>query len=316
MSQYTDEQLIELVQKAGITTASGGQVPAEAVADFVNLMVDQTEPLKHMRIERNIIKERIIDGLEFGDPVIQEAPAEGSEPAENAKSEPSMPRLTLTPKKAMIAVDISFDWLRKNLEGEQGGEEAVNAAIAKAYGRDLVRLIMNGDTALDGSTKLNRLLKLRDGLLKIARNDANVNDVIIAANPVYSGAGSELSKMLTAIPDEYRDDRSMLRHFVPMSVLDQFEDEVSERQTAGADQVLFGPDAVSRHKRVQIVPMFGMPGNTVLSGNYSNFVVGFGRDMQMWRKIEPRTQRIEITIVSDFDFGFVFGQVVALGEQA
>ncbi|MEP0004575.1 MAG: hypothetical protein ABJ387_03525 [Balneola sp.] len=313
---YSDEQLIQLIQKAGITTATGGQVPPEAVSDFINLMTDQTSVLQHMRIERDIIKSRTIDGLEFGDPVMQEAPAEGSEPNENAISEPEMPRLTLTPTKAMIAVNISFDWLRKNIAGENAGEQAVNAALAKAYGRDLVRLIFNGDTALDSSTKLNRLLKLRDGLLKKARADANVNDVVVAANPVYSGSGSEFSKTLTAIPDEYRDDRSMLRHFVAMDVLDQFEDEVSERQTSAGDGVLIGNADISMHKKVKIVPVFGMPSDTPLTTNYSNVVVGFGRDMKMWREIKPRKQQVELTIITDVDFGYVFGEVIALGEKA
>lgn len=314
--QYSDEQLIEMIEKASITTSSGAQLDPQNVQQFVNLMVDQTEVLQHMRVESDIITSRTIDGLEFGDPVLQEAPEEGSEPAENEKSEPSMPRLKLTPAKGMIAVDISFDWLRKNIAGENQGEEAINAALAKATGRDLVRLIFNGDTSLDSSTKLNRLLKLRDGLLKQLRADADVNDVVVAADPTFTGAASEFGKCLTAIPDEYRDDRSMLRHYVPMSVLDDYEDEISERQTTAGDQVILGDQVVARHKRVKIIPVFGMPSNTIVSGNYSNFVLGFGRNMKMWREIKPRKQQVELTIVSDYDFGYVLGQVAVLGEQA
>ena len=279
-------------------------------------MTNQTDVLQHVRVERDIIKSRTIDGLEFGDPVMQEAPDEGSEPSDNAKSTPTIPRLTLTPAKSMIAVDISFDWLRKNVAGESSGEAAINAALAKAIGRDIVRLLFNGDTSLDDSTKLNRLLKLRDGLLKQFRADTDVHDLIVAADPVYTGPNSEFSKGLTAIPDEYRDDRSLLRHFVPMSTLDEYEDEIGARQTNAGDQAMLGETAYSKHRRVKIIPVFGMPSATQVTSNYSNIVVGFGRDMKMWREIKPRKQQVEITIVTDIDFGYIFGDVVALGEQA
>jgi hypothetical protein len=312
----SNEELIQLVEKSIVTPETGGQVSAQQARDFVNLMVDQTAVMQEMRVERDIIKELTIDGLEFGDPVVQKAPSEGTEPASNEQSEPDMPRLTITPAATMISVNLSFNWLRQNIRGEGGGEEAINAALAKAAGRDFVRLIFNGDTSLDSSTKLNRLLRVRDGILKKLRADSDVNDYVVAASPVYTGEDSEFGKGLDAVPDQYRDDREMLRHFTSISTVDAYENEVSNRQTAAADNVLFGPNAVTMHRRVKIVPVFGFPNNTNLTTHMSNVVLGFGRDMKMYREIKPRKQQVEITIITDIDFGYVFGQVAALGEQA
>ena len=98
--------------------------------------------------------------------------------------------------------------------GEPDFERKIRAAFAKAMGNDMARWVVNGDTTLDTSTRLNRLLRKRDGILKKAR---------AAANRVTTGRGAPFDRglftaMHSAMPEVYRDDAD-LRWFIP-SILD------------------------------------------------------------------------------------------------
>lgn len=310
----TNEELTQLIQKATIATTTGSQLSAQQAEDFVNLMIDQIAVLQEMRVITDIATSYTVDGLEFGDPVVV-AGAEATELDAADVTTPDMPRLTLTPTKIIAAIDISYDFLRKNIRRENA-EEDLNAALAQRVGMDIVNIVFNGDTSLAATSRLNKALRVMDGLVKQAQADSDVNDFVVAASPVYTGANSEFGKALSAIPKEYRDNRAALRHFCSVDTLDSYEDEVGARQTAAADSVLFGNQAVNMHKRVKIVTPYGFANNTHLSTIAQNLVVGFGRNMQVFRQEHHRKQVLEITLVADIDTGFVHGGAIALGEQA
>lgn len=310
----TNEEINALVAKAAILTSTGGQLSAQQASDFVNLMTDQTPVLQEMQVISDIETSYTVDGLEFGSPVIRK-PAETTTSDGGDPRDPDMPRLTLQPVKFQADVDISYDFIRKNVSRENA-EEEINAAIAKRIGMDVVNLVFNGDTTLADDTAQNKALRIIDGFIKQVKADADVNDFVVAASPTYVGAGSEFGKALAAIPKEYRDNRMALRHFASIDTLDAYEDEIADRPTGAADAVLFGSDAVQQHKRVKIVTPFGFPNNTHLSTVGSNLVVGFGRNMKMYRQEQHRKQKIELTIVGDIDCGFVIDKAIAFGEQA
>lgn len=86
--------------------------------------------------------------------------------------------------------------------GEPDFEGKVRGAFAKAMGNDLARWFLNGDVLLNTSTRLNRLLRRRDGILKKARATANY------ATTTRGSAFSQalFSALLYALPEVYRDD--------------------------------------------------------------------------------------------------------------
>lgn len=309
----SNEELDALVKKS-LTTSTGGLLSPEQTQEFLDLVVDQTPVLQQMRVETGIVNRLQIDGIEFGEPMII-AGQEGVAPAGGDVVAPSIPRLDLNPVEVVAAVDISYDWLRKNIRRESA-EQDVNKAIAKRFGMDLINLVFNGDTTLANDTRQNKALRIRDGILKKAAADVNVHDDVIASTPKWGGKDGELSQQLAKIPKQYRDDRAALMHVVSVDTLDAFEDEVAERQTVAADGVLFGNNAVTQHKRVKLVAPFGFPNNTVLTTLMRNLVIGFGRQMQFYRQEQHRARKLELTIVADIDFGYVFGGAVVLGKQA
>lgn len=311
---FTNEEIAQLIEKATITQATGGLLSAQQTEEFMNLMVDQTPIMRQMRVETGIAKSMTIDGLEFGESVIVGG-TEGEAPDSADVVAPSMPRLTLTPTELVAAVDISYSWLRSNISRENA-EEDVNNALGKRIGMDLLDIIFNGDTSIVGTTRRDKALKTIDGILKKANADSNVHDDTIAATPTWGGSGGELSAQLRLLPKEYRDDRASLAHLLSVDTLDEFEDEVADRQTVAGDNVLFGDQAVSRHKRVQLLAPYRFPNDTVLTTVRRNIAIGFGREMQFYKENNHRARKLEITVVIDMDCGYVFGDAVVLGQPA
>ena len=98
--------------------------------------------------------------------------------------------------------------------GEPDFERKVRAAFAKAMGNDMARWCLRGDTLLDTSTRLNRLLRQRDGWLKQARAKA-LSFTTTRGAPFNTGL---FTAMHSKMPEEFRDDAN-LRWFMP-SIID------------------------------------------------------------------------------------------------
>lgn len=98
--------------------------------------------------------------------------------------------------------------------GEPDFDAKIRRAFAKAMGNDMARAALNGDEALDDSTRLNRLLRQRDGWLKKIRAGGN------RATTTYGNSFETdlFFSMLANMPEVYRDDAE-LRWFMA-SLLD------------------------------------------------------------------------------------------------
>lgn len=110
---------------------------------------------------------------------------------------------------------MTYEELREaRASGEPNVEAKIMAAFAKAMGNDIARASMNGNTSLDASTRLNRLLNKRDGWLKQLRAAANVVDTTRGA----AWAIAAFYKALATMPEVYREDPDLV-WFMP-SLLD------------------------------------------------------------------------------------------------
>jgi hypothetical protein len=310
----TNQELLEQINKAVTGTTTGGQLSAQQVSEFLDLVQEQSAILSEMRVEKGIKTSLTIDGIEFAEPSIRAA-TEATNPDTDDIVAPSMPRLTLSPKRIRMDVDISYEWLYKNVQGAKG-ENAVDAAIAKRFAMDLINLTFNGDTSLDSSTALNKSLRILDGIIKKALADTSVIDHVIAASPTFGGSGGELSEGLSLLPKQYRDDRSSLMHLMSVSNMDKYEDEIADRQTNAADNVLFGTQAIVQHKRVKILSPYMFPDSNIITTPKRNIVLGFGEDMKFYKQNQHRKQALECTLIADLDVGYVFSNALVLGSKA
>lgn len=145
MPTISNEQLLQLVEKAEIDTAAGGLVNPDQVDEFISMTVKQNALLQNTRVERNIQKALDIHAIDIGEPVLV-AGVEGSAPDDGDIHAPDFPKLRLTPVEAKAAFDITYSWLRQNIEAQAGdgvtnientANATLNAEYAKRVGKDL-----------------------------------------------------------------------------------------------------------------------------------------------------------------------------------
>jgi hypothetical protein len=89
--------------------------------------------------------------------------------------------------------------------GEPDFEAKVRGAFAKAMGNDMARAALRGDTSLDSSSRLNRLLRQRDGWLKQARASANYGTTTRGS----AWSRSLYPAMTAMLPDQFADDANL-----------------------------------------------------------------------------------------------------------
>ena len=113
--------------------------------------------------------------------------------------------------------------------GESNFDSKVRGAFAKALGNDLARVALNGDTGLPATTRMNRLLRHRDGWLKQMRSKG-IQEQTTVGSPY---AQALWPAMQASMPRQYRDD-SGLRFFIP-SLLDiSHTEEIGENIAGGS----------------------------------------------------------------------------------
>lgn len=324
MPTVSNEQLLEVVEKAQVNTAAGGLVNPDEVDEFISMTIAQNALLQNVRVERNIQKALDIHAIDIGEPVLVSG-VEGQNPDAADIHKPDFPVLRLKPVEAKAAFDITYSWLRQNIEAAPGAgqtnientaNETLNAEYAKRVGKDLHILAFQGDTDNAGTSRKDKTLQITDGYTKQALADAGVQDYELPADPTYGGAGNVFSSMLSQLPKDYRDDRSQLAYYVSQNVLDAYEDEIANRQTTAADDVLFGERTISRYKRIQIIPIYNLPDDTIILTIKRNLTVGFGREMRMYQQAFHRRGVLEVTIYLDIDVGFLLGDALVLAQEA
>ncbi|HFE38234.1 MAG TPA: hypothetical protein ENK06_07435 [Gammaproteobacteria bacterium] len=308
----SNEELMEVL-KAFVSTTTGGVASAQDAEEFIDLAVDQTAVLGAIRVETDIKSSMNVDSLEISEPSMM-SDTEGEAPADADIIAPSIPRKTLTPKPVRADYDVSFKWLRKNIAGERANEQ-LNQLFAKRWGKDSVQLIFNGDTSLSATSRTNKLLMVLDGFLKTAAADANVHAYDIPTTPNYSGKGGVFNEMLQLLPKDYRDDRESLAFFVSQNVLDDYLDELGERQTALGDTTLLRGEKTP-YKGVVIWGVYKMPDDEIILTPSSNLVVGYGGDMEVGRFSNVRKGRLEVTIRGDIDAKYISSDALVYGKAA
>jgi len=308
-----DQALGELLLKAQISTSLGGLVAPQQAREFIDMSVEQTAPLRRMRVVTGIVRSYELHDISLGEPVLRPA-VEGTAPDASDVSAPTITQRVLQPRPVRADFDVTFDMIRQNIEGE-GLNATLNRLFSKQFGKDIVYVAFNGDTAYDpmDTTPKGKATRALDGLLKQLAADADVHVYSIPSTPTYSGSSGVFSAMIKLLPKDYRDDRSALAFFVSQNVLDAYEDEIADRQTTTADAVMFGSADVSRYKRIEIVPVYGLPDDKIILTVQRNLVVGFGRDMQVGMDVYNRKGVVEVTIRTDVDVSYIRGDAVVLG---
>ena len=189
------KDLVKIVKAQIDTSITAGTVSAQDASEFIDLTREQTQILDVIRVETGIRKSLNLDTLTLGEPVII-AGVEGTEPAAGDVVAAGRSRATLLPISILAAFDVTYSWLHKAIthvargiseaEGRRRAMQALNNLFAKRFGKDVVMIAFNGDTALPNDTRTNKALRVLDGYIKQMQADATVQDYTIPVSPLVS----------------------------------------------------------------------------------------------------------------------------------
>jgi HK97 family phage major capsid protein len=222
------------LQKAITTTTldGGGRLNQEQANAFIDLTVDSSTLLKMCRVLRRNNPKGEFDKLEFGDVV-----TEGADELEDTGNvfEPTHSKVEYSTKKLRSAIDISRESLEENIEGT-GYRTTVMTSIGKRIGTDLELLAIQGDEEQYAAvaTRRGRLLKRNDGWFKLGLDGHTVD--------VQGGNVSKtvFSKMIRALPVQFKQNRAALRFFCSPSIVQDYRDQLANRETTLGDNSLTG----------------------------------------------------------------------------
>lgn len=308
----SNEELLQVL-KAQITTGLGGLASAQDANEFIDLAVDQTAVLQKLRVETGIRTSMNLDALDLGDPAMVGA-SEGSAPAAADVVTPTHTRKVLQPIEVISAYDVSFSFLRQNIEGDRVNE-SLNRIFAKRFGKDTVQLVFSGDNSITDTDRTSKLLKILDGFVQQAVDDATVHDYTIDASPAYTT--EVFPEMLALLPKDYKDQRDQLAYFVSANVYDAYADEIGGRATALGDMVLVGNYGQAlTYKGISLIPVYGLDDGRIILTLMNNLAVGFGQEMTVGRDIYNRERLLKVTITAEIDCKYVLGDALVLGATA
>lgn len=308
----SNEELLQIL-KAQITTGLGGLASAQDANEFIDLAVEQTAVLQNIRVETGIKTSMNLDALDLGEPAMVGA-TEATAPDAADVVTPTHIRKVLQPIEVISAYDVSFSFLRKNIEGDRVNE-SLNRIFAKRFGKDTVQLIFSGDNSIVDTDRTSKLLKILDGFVQQAVDDATVHDYPIDASPAYTS--EVFPEMLAMLPKDYKDQRDQLAFFCSANVYDAYADEIGARATALGDMVLVGNYGQAlTYKGIALKPVYGLADGNIILTLMNNLAVGFGQEMTVGRDIYNRTRILQVTITAEIDCKFVVGDAVVLGATA
>lgn len=306
----SNEELLAILKAHIDTSVPAGIAGAQDAEEFIDLAVDQTAVLRSIRVETGIRSAFNLDNMALGEPVTVKA-TESTAPDPADVVAVTRTRKVLQPQEIIAAFDVSFSFLRKNIERSRVNER-LNRIFAKRFGKDIVLMAFMGDTSNIGSTRTDKALKAIDGFVTQALTDPEAHAYTIPASPEYNT--TVFPAMLELLPKDYRDQRDELGFFVSAAVYDAYAREIGSRATALGDMLLAGPWKENlSYMGVKLYPVYGLDDGHILLTLRENLVVGFGQELTVGRDVLNRERLLKVTLTAEVDAKYVVGDAVVIG---
>lgn len=194
------------------TLATGQFMDRAVVERLVDLTVSQSGWLSATSVLLRSQRKGEIPQIAINDVVTEGVPENGGK---TISTHPDTDHAAYQTKKFQATWYLTVEDLRESrASGEPDFDGKVRRAFAKAMGNDMARASLRGDTSLDSSSRLNRLLRQQDGWLKKIRAHGH------RATTTYGSAFDVgvFYALQGMLPEQFRDDPD-LRWFMP-SLLD------------------------------------------------------------------------------------------------
>lgn len=307
-----NEEIIALI-KAAYSTSTGGTLSAQQLDKFITTLIDKSEFLKRIRVERNIATSRNLDRLGIESRKTRKK-VEGVDP--NVEADASHGLEVLTPTKVMLKTTISYDFLQKAIGGdpnfnpEAGNalENLIHELVTKQFGNDIMDGFFNWDTTQTGDD----FLKIMNGLVKKITLHADTGKDTYTADNALTDVFAD---MLDSLPIEFAKDVTKLRFYVNPKLERAYRRSISERNTVLGDTYLVNNTPV-HYESVLVDPIWAFPEDKILLTTDENLAIGFGQEMMIERFRDIDAQVIKVNISASVDANIIVPQAVVYRAKA
>lgn len=188
--------------------------------------------------------------------------------ADNKRTAPSTSKINLVCFKAKGELQLSYESLEENIEGEEDFTNTVLDLVAQRAAADVEDIVINGDEASNDDW-----LALQDGVLKrVSSNTVDADGNV----PSYS----LFNRGYKALPKLYRGQRGNLAFFGTSTVEADYSEVIANRPTGLGDAFMQGGDGL-RPGGIPFKVADYMPDNVSLLTNPKNIIVGIRKSFTL-----------------------------------
>ena len=296
------------VTTSQLVDANGVGLSVEVPDAFIDLVVDESELLKLVRVHRTNKPSGDIAKVTVQGPITEYA-EENSAATETRAHTPGS--VHFQTRKVRSLYDFTTEAEEDNIEGPSGVSTLLDA-LRKQVANDVETLSIEGDESQVGTDDYSRLVKANDGW-NVLTGAGTGTHLVNAGNTRVSW--KLLSKMVKSMPTKWRrgDWKRRFKFLCTPDVHQQLLDEAQERATGLGDGVWRGNEDNVSPLGIQVVEVPLIPQDLAGSGTASsgtflwlmdprNFIYVIQRQMTMHREFRPRSDKMEFTLYHRPDF--------------
>lgn len=292
---------LERAITSGTTLASYGKLNPEQESQFRDWLIEKQVALSRVQTLIMSAPQRYLDELLTASRKLRAA-SEATAPT--AADAFTTARRTLTTVETIWAEDVSLSFIEDNIE--RGNIDAhIARNLATAVGNDHNDLFWNGDE--DSS---DDFLGINDGIIDIAKNDANVVDYDATSDTKVEAILSGAYRMF-AYDYASRPDLNPV-FFVPYKTALTYAEEFANHTTAFGEQVTLNGLPALRYFGVPVVAEPHLAGDEAVLTPAQNLIWGVQRGITMESQWNPRKRVIEYTVTARTDQNYAKSQAVVL----
>ncbi|MEC3639774.1 phage major capsid protein [Bacillus halotolerans] len=300
----------EAIRKAEMTLSSlstGGLMNPTQASAFIRMVQDAPTILNDARVIEMDHDTQKIEKIGFGQRILRAA-QEGVGLTKEQKAVPSTSTVNLSTKEVIAEVNITYDTLENNIEGE-GLQDTIMQILAERAAVDIEELIVNGDT-----TSYDSYLAQLDGIRKQA-----VSHIVDLNGEELTRAS--FKKGIKAVPPKYLRIPQEFRFYTSPGIEVEWKDRVADRQTNLGDAAVQG--GLSSAFGIPVKGISNMQPYTIGEADAStdvsdiilthpkNIILGFSRNIRIEVDKDIRRRMFVIVLTAKLDSKFEEEDAVA-----
>lgn len=300
----------ELLKKAVMTTAdfdteTTAPLTIEQVDEFLKIAITPQKMLPEVRMVKSSASKWQESKIDFSSRILYPG-AEAERLVFEKRTKGTTGKVEMSTVLVKGEVPISDEVMEDNVERAGFGDTIVGM-VAEGTGRDLEELFLQGDTDdsqikhLEGAGTYLRML---DGWVKQALvENGNSYDAV--------GDGKDYQKifsyLIKTLPARFQRDIANMRFYVPLTLEQDYRDQLAARMTGLGDALLEG-DRPVKYQSIQIkgVPLFpiidGTPDKSwIFLTHRLNCYAGFRREIKLETFRDPREGATSFIVTARVD---------------